>query len=960
MDPVGRLRLRREIVRAVSRAPVYTPPGASKRVHRLYGMNRPDSGGFLRLDSRHVINLAIIALSTLVVVLAARTGWHSLVNFEQAKNVQLAYAAADDFVVAAGDRELERTYGGALLGGGRGAPVLRARLTLLRSQGDQAWLRATQRARMLARGSQVPTDLLHQLAQADASDAALRAARLRLDACVDGRGCHLDDAEWQRVIDVTLAHLDAAREAVLLNLDSQAQPIRLYAALCDSVWVVAEYVRSQRSILAFYLSARTPVPPAVLTELAAERGVADRAMQELRVYRQLRDLDDRIGAAIDAADRSVTAGFEPLIAMILTDRLQLDGETWLARTQPSVAAIDGLSGTVDLVLSELAARAMRSSRADMYLNGLLIVLACVVAALGMTKVRQAANALFHQKELAEVTIRSIGDAVITTDSLGRVEYVNPAAEQMTGWGNSEAKGLPLSRVFNVVNGFTLETQASPIEACLRENRVVSLDNNTILIRKDGARLYIEDSAAPIRDRAGQLIGAVLVFYDAAQVHQAAHLMAYRASHDPLSGLINRREFEHRLAALLAPHRDDTSQHALLYLDLDQFKVVNDTCGHLAGDQLLREVSRILNELKRESDVLARLGGDEFGLLIRGCPLEQAREIGEKLRAAIADYRFEWQGRQFSPHVSIGLVPFSLDAGPPAALMSHADAACHLAKERGRDRLQVYDASDREIALHFGAMHWVARLTEALDEDRFVLYCQPVVPCDARRARHAEVMVRMLDTDGTLCLPSEFIPPAERYGLMPRLDRWIVRRALAAVAEAYGRGWGGRIGVLSINLSGATLSDPAAARFLREEISRAGVAPQALCFEITETAAVSSLTEASALIDSLRQIGCTFALDDFGRGMSSFMYLKQLRVDYLKIDGEFVRNMVDDPVSCAMVQAIHALGQAMNISTIAEWVETPTLRRRIETLGIDYMQGYELGRPEPLSQYLERCGRMARV
>jgi diguanylate cyclase (GGDEF)-like protein/PAS domain S-box-containing protein len=920
-------------------------------------MNRSDPDGLFRLDSRHVINFSIAVLSALVVALAVRTGWHSLLNFKQAKTVQLAYAAASDFVAVAGDRELERTYGSALLGGIRGEPSLRAKVALVRSQGDQAWQRAMRRARLVALYSRGQTELLERLAQAESSDAALHATRVRLDACAGGGDCRLDAASWQHVVSKALDDLDAAREAVLLNLDAQGQPIRFYAALCGPAWVVAEYVRRQRSIMAFYLSARTPLPQAVPMELAAERGVTDRAIEELREYRQLRDVDIRIRVAIDAVDHSVTTDFEPLTAAVLSGGLQLDGPGWLARTQPSVVAIAGLSGAIDSVLSQLAARAMRASRNDMYFNGLLILLACAVAALGTTKVRQAANALFQQKELAEVTIRSIGDAVITTDASGRVEYVNPAAEQMTGWRDSEAKGLPVAQVFNVVNGFTLEPQASPIEACLRENRVVSLDNNTVLIRRDGARLYIEDSAAPIRNRAGQLIGGVLVFYDAAEVHQAGHLIAYRASHDPLSGLINRREFEHRLAALLAPGRDDASQHALLYLDLDQFKVVNDTCGHLAGDQLLREVSQLLNERKRENDVLARLGGDEFGLIVHRCSLQQACAIGEQLRAAISEHRFEWQGLQFNPHISIGLVPFSLDAGPPVALMSHADAACHLAKERGRDRLQVYDVSDREIARHFGAMHWVARLTEALDADRFVLYCQPVVASNGRRAvPRAEVLVRMLDSDGTLCLPSQFIPPAERYGLMSRLDRWIVRRALAAVAEANGRGWGDRIGVLSINLSGATLSDPLAARFLREEISRSGVAPHALCFEITETAAVSSLVETSALINLLRQIGCTFALDDFGRGMSSFMYLKELRVDYLKIDGEFVRNMVDDPVSRAMVQAIHALGQAMNIATIAEWVETPTLRHLIETLGIDYMQGYELGKPEPLAVYLERHGR----
>lgn len=891
-------------------------------------------------------------LSGLVCLLAARTGWSSLLDYEQAREVAQVDAAADDFTTAAGYRELERTYGSALLGEVRHDPDMVRALQLARRRGDLIWQRAMSRARASAARSSLGADLLARLSGAESSFLALNGARQRLEDCVVGHPCTLQDAKWQQAVSREIEDSAAVRDAVFFGLDTPERPGRLYGALKRSIWVVGEYTRRQQGILAFYLSAGRALTPAARAELEADGAVAGQAQRDLRVFARLHNLDDRLRAAIGTVDRSLTSSFAPLTSSVLNGLSPPDGRAWLAETAPTVAALDRLSATLDEVASDLAARTMRSSRDEMLLNILLVLLACGIAALSATKVRQTASALFHQKELAEVTIRSIGDAVITTDSVGRVEYINPAAEQMTGWRTAEAKGLPLERVFEVVNGVTLEPQTNPIATCLRENRVVSLDNNTLLVRRDGVRCYIEDSAAPIRDAAGELVGGVLVFYDATEVHQAAHLISYRATHDALTGLINRREFEHRLAALLAPGRDDATRHALLFLDLDQFRVVNESGGHLAGDHLLREVSRILKEQTRGSDVLGRLGGDEFGLIVRGCTLEEARETAEALRAAVGGCRFEWQGIHLHTQLSVGLVPFGLDAGAPAALLIQAEAACHLAKEKGRDRLQVYDPRDRDIGLRSGGMQWVSRLNEALLRDRFTLYCQPVVAVGGRHRRHGEVLARMLDPEGRLILASSFIPHAERYGLMPRLDRWVVRKVLATLGALYAQGRGEEAGVLAINLSGATLGDLALPQFVRDELRASGVPPNALCFEITETAAISSLSETSALINSLRRLGCAFSLDDFGRGMSSFMYLKQLPVDYLKIDGEFVRNMKDDPVSRAMVKAIHAMGQAMGIATVAECVQNADVRRQLEALAIDYIQGLEVGPPQPLAQYLQ--------
>lgn len=919
-----------------------TPPPAKQRLK---------SWGLLRPDARQVINLSLTLLSLLVIVLAARTGWRSLREYEQARQVEQVDAATGDFIAAAGLLELERTYGSAVIGGERLDPRRLGQLESAQREGDLLWHRAMDRARSIAARSPMSDDVLVRLASADASFQALIRERRELAACLRAPPCGLRDDAWQLTFSRAIEDSAAAREAVYFSVDTPERPARLYAAVQRSVWTLGEYTRRERGLIVFYLSAGKAPTDSARAELQGERDVAREAQASLRVFARLPLVDPRVRSAIDEADRSLATGFAPLAAAVLSGAARPDGQSWLTGTAASIGALDRLSATVDEVVATLAARSMRESRNDMLFNGLFVLLACAVAALSATKVRQTANALFHQKELAEVTIRSIGDAVITTDRLGRVEYINPAAEQMTGWRNSEARGLPLERVFEVVNGLTLEPQTNPITTCLRENRVVSLDNNTVLIRRDGIRRYIEDSAAPIRDQAGVLVGGVLVFYDATEVHQAADLISYRATHDSLTGLINRREFEHRLAALLAPGRDDSSRHALLFLDLDRFMLVNESGGHLAGDHLLREVSRMLSLQARGSDVLARLGGDEFGLIVRNCTLDEAREIAESLRAAVSGYRFEWQGVHFQPHLSVGLVPFGLNGGAPAMLLSQAEAACQLAKEKGRDRLQIFDSKDRDIGLRSGAMHWIARIDEALARNRFILHCQPLLRVAGSGRPQAEVLVRMLDAESKLILASHFIPHAERYGLMPRLDRWVVRKALAMLGGLYAQGRGEEAGVLAINLSGTTLSDQTLAQFLRDEIRAAGVPPSALCFEITETAAVSNLRETSALISSLRRMGCAFALDDFGRGMSSFMYLKQLPVDYLKIDGEFVRCMADDTVSRAMVKAVHALGQALGLSTIAECVETATVRRQLEELGIDYLQGFEIAAPLPLSRYL---------
>ena len=427
--------------------------------------------------------------------------------------------------------------------------------------------------------------------------------------------------------------------------------------------------------------------------------------------------------------------------------------------------------------------------------------------------------------------------------------------------------------------------------------------------------------------------------------QAEEAIRHLAYHDPLTGLANRREFERQLESLLDDAKAHEKQHALCYLDLDQFKIVNDTCGHIAGDELLRQVSILLKQKLRDSDVLARLGGDEFGVLLENCPLEQALRIANELCEMVRDYRFVWKDKTFEVGVSIGVVAITRDSESATSILSGADVACYAAKDLGRNRVHVYQESDEELAQRHGEMYWVARITQAFQARRFEMYQQKIISLssDDPDARHFELLLRLRDEQGGLILPSMFIPAAERYGLMPTLDRWVIRAAFPFVAS-FCRG---RDACFAINLSGTSLNDNHFLDFIKDEIEKYDIRPGAVCFEITETAAVTNLSRAVHFMTELKSLGCRFSLDDFGSGLSSFHYLKNLPVDFLKIDGSFVRDIVEDPVDHVMVEAINRVGQVMGIQTIAEFVENDEILAELRRIGVNYAQGYGIARPAPL-------------
>ena len=572
----------------------------------------------------------------------------------------------------------------------------------------------------------------------------------------------------------------------------------------------------------------------------------------------------------------------------------------------------------------------------------------------LARVRESESALYHEKERVEVTLHSIGDAVITTDEAGCIEYFNPVAERLTGYQLHEVQGRVLHEIMQLINENTRLPVENPVDQCLQCGEILELADHTVLVRADGEEVAIADSAAPIRDRSGGIIGAVMVFHDVGHARKLARQLSYQATHDALTGLYNRREFEQRLKEAIEESRLRGDEHALCYLDLDQFKLVNDTCGHIAGDELLRQIAALLQGRIRDADIIARLGGDEFGVLLMHCSLEQARRVAEDLRKTVRDFRFVHEEHSFEIGVSIGVVTVNASIHNMTEVYSAADVACYAAKDSGRNRIHVYKPDDHELKRRQGEMRWVARIRKAIEEDRFVLYSQVIEPVsDAALPVHYEVLLRICDENGEEVPPMAFIPAAERYNMMPEVDRWVVDRVLDTAATIEHGPL--REAVWTINISGRSLGDDEFLRYLLGRIADAPVAASRFCFEITETAAISNLRRAARFIKQLKALGCRFALDDFGSGLSSFAYLKNLQVDYLKIDGSFVRDMVEDPIDHAMVEAINNVGHVMNIQTIAEFVENDTIRAALQRLGVNYAQGYGIGQPRPLSELLATRG-----
>ncbi len=566
---------------------------------------------------------------------------------------------------------------------------------------------------------------------------------------------------------------------------------------------------------------------------------------------------------------------------------------------------------------------------------------------------ELAKKISQEKERAQVTLESIADAVITTNAEGHVHSMNKVAVKLTGWPLEKALNRPVSQIFSVIHEISRTHTPNPVAECLRQQKAITNDQDLILIDHHGGEYAITESAAPIRGSDGEQLGAVLVFRDVTSARKLSSQLNWQASHDPLTGLLNRREFEHQLNRLLETALHAAKTHSLMYLDLDQFKVVNDTCGHSAGDELLRQLSSLIVKLLRNDDILARLGGDEFGILLEGCQQADALRVANLLRLEIQKFRFGWQEKIFSVGVSIGLTQISGKTINPDEIMSAADSACYAAKEGGRNRVHVHEVGIHKRSIHQKEMHWVHRIQSALDDNRFELFVQPIIslsdPTGSRE--HYEVLIRMVEPDSSLVSPGAFIPAAERFNLMPKIDRWVVRKVASIISDLIPQ-HANKLPLFSINLSGTSFSDDSFVDDVLATLCEHNFPTSTLCFEITETAMIANMTKAVKFINKLKDAGCYLSLDDFGSGLSSFTYLKNFPVDFLKIDGYFIKDICHDPIDYAFVESINQIGHVMGITTIAEFVENELILEAVKTIGVDCAQGFGVKQPFKFSTLVE--------
>ncbi len=578
--------------------------------------------------------------------------------------------------------------------------------------------------------------------------------------------------------------------------------------------------------------------------------------------------------------------------------------------------------------------------------GILVLL--VMHFIPIRALRKISDELYEEKERAEITLHSISDAVLRTDAEERLLYLNPAAVKMLGQTLPELQGKKVSEILNFKDKATDSAIKSALQEALHSKTESSCDGRTMLDIPNNIKIAVEERATPIIDSHGRLSGGVLCLRDVTIAREYLERRSWEATHDSLTGLVNRREFENRIAEAIDKAHANDQRYVLCYMDLDHFKVVNDSCGHPAGDELLLQLTRIMHAQVRESDTLARLGGDEFGLLLEGCDTEHGGFIANELLSTVEEFQFFWEKQVYTVGISIGLTTITSRSFNANEILGEADSACYWAKEQGRHRVCVFQASDMDLAARRSETGWVGRINSALKDNRFVLYHQTYrsLNKDAESRLHLEVLLRMVSESGELILPARFLPAAERYNLITEIDRWVINKVFSGfhtllTAHSY------TALMVNINLSGASINSLNSLQFIKDKIAEFNIDPKALCFEVTETVAVKHLRAAIEFINECKKIGIKFALDDFGTGTSSFGYLKNLPVDYLKIDGGFVQNLEKDPVDRAMTETINRIGHIMGKKTIAEFAENQSIINILDDMGVDFAQGYGICLPTPL-------------
>lgn len=555
---------------------------------------------------------------------------------------------------------------------------------------------------------------------------------------------------------------------------------------------------------------------------------------------------------------------------------------------------------------------------------------------------RADTELFIEKTKAQITLDAIGDGVITTDINGKVTYLNPAAEKLTGFTLAKAHNKYISKIFRIKSDGS-EISNYHIMDCIKSSHKTNFEAGCTLIGNDGTEYNIKETATPLLDKNDNLLGAVLVFHDFTKIKKMTDVFVHQATHDELTGILNRRAFEDKMKNILNDISNDDT-HALCYIDLDQFKIVNDTCGHLAGDELLKIITTSVNKHIRKNDFFARLGGDEFGVIFYNCEVKKARILAENMRSTISKIKFTWENHSFNVGSSIGVVPITKGESY-TNLMITVDTACYVAKDKGRNRVHVYEQNDKDILKHEGDVHWFQEIKSAIENDDFVLYSQKISPHAKQDDNEIyEILIR-LNKNGTIIEPAEFIPAAERYSLMINIDMWVIKTLFKIINGNNTFKKGTRF---SINLSGQTITNSSFIDFLNKELDANRISTSMLIFEITETAAISNFNKAGNFIKRFKDRGCKFALDDFGSGMSSFQYLSKLPLDYIKIDGSFVKNIHNNPFNQSVIKSISQIGHSLGLEIIAESVENEQILNELDKSLIDYVQGYEIEYPHPLT------------
>ncbi|MCW8909438.1 MAG: diguanylate cyclase, partial [Gammaproteobacteria bacterium] len=771
-------------------------------------------------EQHKIINRSVMLLSLIIVSLAAQWGWSTYLNYHAANDMILVNQLADDLISASNIEAEERGMTSLLLGESNAElSTLLDQVTRLRQEGDAIWLK-TKAAIHNMHQHDTDNRVSTNLHQANTAYLLFQEARTKVDNQISGTGHEISPKTWIKLSTSFISSIALLRESLLAMVEMPRELGRLNLTFKHRLWLASEYAGRERGILAYYVNSNKAVPARVQIDLLNYRAVVEKELQEIIATKQYSHDEEQVHVAINKMERIFFDEFsrvrEQVYRGVSNGIYPISGIDWVKQATIAIDSIIAIKTTITEVSNRYALEIKKQSLFRFAVILALLLLAFALIILALLKVRQTTNDLFQQKELAQFTLSSIGDAVISTDEKGNIRSLNPIAEKMIGWSTAEIRGEPLRDYFNIINGLTRITEPNPIDICLQEKRVVGLNDNTILIGRDGTEYGIEDSAAPIRNHQGDAVGAVMVFYESCMNHTENHMLSYHASHDSLTRLINRREYERRLTELLTSAKNSGEKHALCYLDLDQFKIVNDTCGHVAGDKLLRQITYLFQGKVRDADTLARLGGDEFGLLLENCPLKEAMKIAEGLRKVVKDFRFAWEDKTFEISVSIGVVPITADSISPAEILSDADAACFTAKDKGRNCIQLYEPGNMELARRYGEMQWVSRITEALEEDRFILYSQSIKPLNEKFPEHVELLIRMLDKDGEVIAPMAFIPAAERYNLMQDIDYWVIRSAFAAIRKYAEHNPDDRI-VYNINLSGTSLGQKELANYICSQI-----------------------------------------------------------------------------------------------------------------------------------------------